>query len=155
FSHAAHMLGAARITSFDVDPLAVQCCLEMKHRAGDPSTWDVFHGSILDNATLQQLVPADIVYAWGVLHHTGDMWTAIRNAASFVKPGGRLFISIYNRLEYDSLKNYRGSHAWLRHKRAYNHSGWLGKHIMEYWFASKDVIGQILSLQNPLKEIRD
>ena len=38
----------------------------------------------------------DIVYSWGVLHHTGKMWFAIDNTIKLVKPGGRLFISIYN-----------------------------------------------------------
>ena len=154
FSYAAHAMAAEHITSFDVDPLAVQCCMTMKKRADSPSNWNVFQGSILDPATLQQLPRVDIVYSWGVLHHTGDMWTAIRNAATFVKPGGRFFISIYNRLEYDSLTRYRGSHAWLRLKRVYNRSGWVGQRAMECWFAGKDIAASVVSLRNPVHQIR-
>jgi len=154
FSYAAYAMGAERITSFDLDPLAVQCCLTMKERAGNPDNWEVFQGSILDPGALQRLPLVDVVYAWGVLHHTGDMWAAVRHAASFVKPGGCLFVSIYNRLEYDSLTRYRGSHGWLRIKRAYNRSGWLGKRIMECWFAGKDIAVSLLSLRNPLGHIR-
>ena len=154
FSFAAHALAAEQITSFDVDPLAVQCCLNMKQRAGNPGNWEVFQGSILDPKTLEHLPSVDVVYAWGVLHHTGDMWTAIRNAAQFAKPGGRFFISIYNRLEYDSFTSYRGSHGWLRLKRAYNRRGSLGKRAMECCFAGKDIAASLLSLRNPLRQIR-
>jgi 2-polyprenyl-6-hydroxyphenyl methylase/3-demethylubiquinone-9 3-methyltransferase len=154
FSYAAHTLAAEHIISFDIDPLAVQCCLHMKERAGNPENWEIFQGSILDPKTLEHLPAVDVVYSWGVLHHTGDMWTAMRNAAQFVKPGGRLFISIYNRLEYDSFTSYRGSHGWLRLKRAYNRHGSLGKRAMECWFAGKDIAASLLSLRNPLHQIR-
>ena len=45
---------------------------------------------------LQSLGQFDVVYSWGVLHHTGQMWTALDNAAPLVTPGGKLFIAIYN-----------------------------------------------------------
>ena len=153
FSYAAHAMGAQHITSFDIDPFSVQCCLTMKERAGSPQNWDVFQGSILDPETLRRLPAVDIVYSWGVLHHTGDMWTAIRNTAHFVKPGGHLFISIYNALEYDSLTRYRGSHGWLRLKRAYNRRGRIGKRAMEGWFAGKDILASLVSFRNPLRQI--
>jgi 2-polyprenyl-6-hydroxyphenyl methylase/3-demethylubiquinone-9 3-methyltransferase len=38
----------------------------------------------------------DIVYSWGVLHHTGDLWKALENASKAVSPDGKLIISIYN-----------------------------------------------------------
>jgi 2-polyprenyl-6-hydroxyphenyl methylase/3-demethylubiquinone-9 3-methyltransferase len=42
------------------------------------------------------LVPFDVVYSWGVLHHTGDMWRALGNMPPLVNPGGDLVLSIYN-----------------------------------------------------------
>ena len=48
----------------------------------------------------------------GVLHHTGDVWTAIDNAASLVRPEGRLWIALYTRT-YASPRS-------LRTKRLYN-----------------------------------
>ena len=61
-------------------------------------------GSILDPVTLdtlKKLAPGelgyDIVHSWGVLHHTGSMWQGIDNAASLVRPGGTLFLALYNR----------------------------------------------------------
>lgn len=154
FSYAAHSLNAERVTSFDIDPDSVRCCLEMRARAGNPENWTVFDGSILDTELLQQLPQADIVYSWGVLHHTGDMWQAIRNAAKLVKPGGRFLIAIYNNLEYDTLTGLRGSRGWLKLKRFYNNSGGLIRRCMECTMASKDILKFLITLNNPFTAIR-
>jgi 2-polyprenyl-3-methyl-5-hydroxy-6-metoxy-1,4-benzoquinol methylase len=151
FSYAAHLLGAKQITSFDLDPFSVQCCEHMRQKAGNPENWQVMPGSILDREFLAKLPPADVVYSWGVLHHTGEMWTAIRNARKLVKPGGKLFIAIYNKVEYDTLTGYRGSHGWLRLKRLYNRSGWFIKRTLESGLAAKDVFAHLVTLRNPLR----
>lgn len=39
----------------------------------------------------------DVVYSWGVLHHTPDPTAAVREAARVVKPGGRLCLMLYAR----------------------------------------------------------
>ena len=97
FSLAAARLGAERVHSFDYDPASVGCTLELRRRYGPPATdWVVARGSALDGDYLDSLGRFDVVYAWGVLHHTGDMWAAIANVGGAVAPGGRLFISIYN-----------------------------------------------------------
>lgn len=155
FSRVAHSLGAARIVSFDVDPLSVECCLRMRSEAGNPANWNVLHGSILDDSFVRTLPRADVVYSWGVLHHTGDMWRAIRNAADLVRPGGRFAIAIYNKVEYDTLRSWRGSYWWLRMKRAYNRGGPATKRAMEWTLASKSVAGMLLRLHSPMREIRD
>jgi 2-polyprenyl-3-methyl-5-hydroxy-6-metoxy-1,4-benzoquinol methylase len=96
FSLAARRLGAI-VRSFDYDPHSVGCTQELKRRYFEhDSNWTVGHGSVLDKQFLNSLGTFDIVYSWGVLHHTGQMWTAIDNAAALVRPGGRLFIAIYN-----------------------------------------------------------
>jgi SAM-dependent methyltransferase len=96
FSLAAYRLGAT-VHSFDYDPESVGCTQELRQRAhADPTRWHVEQGSVLDAAYLQQLGEFDIVYSWGVLHHTGSMWTAIDLAAQRVAPGGQLWIAIYN-----------------------------------------------------------
>ncbi|HEU4652532.1 MAG TPA: class I SAM-dependent methyltransferase [Steroidobacteraceae bacterium] len=155
FSYVARKLGAERIVSLDIDPKSVECARYMKKQAGNPSNWEILHGSILDQTFVRSLPESDIVYSWGVLHHTGNMWQAIRNAASLVRPGGRFAIAIYNKVESDTLRQWRGSYRWLRIKRAYNRGGAVRKRLMELAFASKDVASMMVRLKNPVKEIRE
>lgn len=95
-SLAARRLGA-RVHSFDYDARSVACTGELKRRyfPGD-GQWAVAQGSVLDEAYLDRLGQFDIVYSWGVLHHTGAMWQALGNVDRLVAPDGRLFIAIYN-----------------------------------------------------------
>lgn len=96
FSLAARRLGA-RVRSFDYDLDSVTCAVDMKDKyfPGDGG-WVVERGSVLDGEYLLSLGVYDVVYAWGVLHHTGEMWRALDLVAGSVAPEGRLFVAIYN-----------------------------------------------------------
>ena len=112
FSLAARRLGA-EVTSFDFDPQSVGCTTELRRRYfPDDSRWRVMQGSVLDRDFLASLGRFDIVYSWGVLHHTGAMWEALGNVAPLVAEGGRLYIAIYN-------DQGRSSRIWTKVKRAY------------------------------------
>lgn len=146
FSLGALRLGASRIVSVDVDPFSVRSCEELKRRAGNPAQWDVVHGSILDSALVTRLSKADIVYAWGSLHHTGNMWQAIRNTASLVEPGGLFYLSIYNK-----VLGRKGSEFWLRVKRLYNRSSRPTKLMLETaHFVRNGLLRKLVSFENPL-----
>lgn len=113
FSLAARRLGA-RVRSFDYDPQSVACTAELRrrYRPDDPD-WTVGRGDVLDPAFVASLGAFDVVYAWGVLHHTGDMWRALEHVADRVAPGGRLYIALYNDQGVQSG-------IWRGLKRVYN-----------------------------------
>jgi SAM-dependent methyltransferase len=113
FSLAARRLGA-EVHSIDFDPLCVACALELKriHFPND-SAWTIQAGSVLDSRLMSRLGTFDIVYSWGVLHHTGQMWAALSEACQRVSANGRMFIAIYNE------QGVR-SRWWWHVKRTYN-----------------------------------
>lgn len=113
FSLAARQMGAT-VFSFDYDPKSVACTKELKRRYfNDDEKWSIKEGNILDNDWITTLGQWDIIYTWGVLHHTGAMWQALDNVDKLVKPGGLLVVSIYN----DQGGNSR---RWHSIKRRYN-----------------------------------
>lgn len=96
FSLAARRLGA-NVYSFDFDPQSVACTKELKERYfSNDLDWHIEQGSVLNNSYMAGLGQFDVVYSWGVLHHTGAMWLAIEHALQRVAMGGQIFIAIYN-----------------------------------------------------------
>jgi len=113
FSLAARRLGAS-VVSFDYDPQSVACTTELKRRYFDgDENWRILEGSVLDPSFLRSLGTFDVVYSWGVLHHTGAMWRALDNVKVNTKPSGKLFIAIYNHC--GEISQY-----WLKKKIIYN-----------------------------------
>jgi len=147
FSLAARRLGA-RVHSFDYDPTSVACARELKKRyfSNDPA-WTIEEGSILDNHYIKSLGKFDVVYSWGVLHHTGNMWNALENVLPLIVENGKLFVSIYN----DQGKK---SVLWRRVKKIYC-SGLLGRclavGLFVPFFCLRGLFFDILKIQNPTK----
>jgi 2-polyprenyl-3-methyl-5-hydroxy-6-metoxy-1,4-benzoquinol methylase len=151
FSLAARRLGA-RVVSFDHDPGCVSCAesLRQRYRPND-SGWRIMQGSALDDAFMRELGSFDIVYAWGVLHHTGEMWRALAQACLRVAPGGRLFIALYN-------DQGRASKYWLAIKRLYNAlparaQPALVALVLARWMPSL-ACGDLINRRNPLDRYR-
>lgn len=113
FSLAARRLGA-KVHSLDYDAQSVACTAELRRRYFlNDADWIVEQGSALDGDYMKQLGQYDIVYSWGVLHHTGAMWLGIEHALQRVAQQGQFFVAIYND---QGVK----SHAWWLVKYLYN-----------------------------------
>jgi len=152
FSLSACLLGAARVVSFDYDPDSVSTSESLRSRFEIPAErWSISRNSVLDETFMATLEPADVVYSWGVLHHTGDMWRAIDLAAGRVKPGGLFAIAIYNRVD----RYPDQSSMWWKIKRAYTTGGPLVRLALETVYVSNFVLTRLVTLRNPLKPILD
>jgi len=111
-SLVARRLGA-EVHSFDFDPESVTATRELKERfAPRDSLWHIEQGSAVDAGYLKRLGSWDVVYSWGVLHHTGSMWSAIGVVSDCVARDGILAIAIYNDQGLQSR-------VWHSVKRAY------------------------------------
>jgi 2-polyprenyl-3-methyl-5-hydroxy-6-metoxy-1,4-benzoquinol methylase len=147
FSLAACSLGA-KVTSFDFDPQSVACARELKRKYFPENMgWQISEGSALDEDYLISLGQHDIVYSWGVLHHTGAMWQALANVVPCVASGGELFIAIYN-------DQGRASDVWTLVKKTYC-SGLLGRLLVQaiyipYFFLPAFGL-DLLKFRNPFK----
>jgi 2-polyprenyl-6-hydroxyphenyl methylase/3-demethylubiquinone-9 3-methyltransferase len=151
FSLAARRL-KARVRSFDFNPRSVACAETLKERffPGDPD-WSVGQGSVLDESFMASLGTFDVVYAWGVLHHTGDMARALELAGRRVALGGRLAVAIYN---------HQGgaTRRWTWVKKTYNNSSWpvKGALLLSSLVATWGVtVAKDLLSGNPFRSWRD
>jgi len=152
FSLAALRLGAATVRSFDYDPVSVACAESLRQQFFPGSSrWVIERGSAIDQTYVSSLGTWDVVYSWGVLHHTGAMWAAIENVAGAVAGGGTLFISIYN--DQGPLSRF-----WTAIKRAYN-TGFPGRAVVLVIFVPVFVVRglarDLLEGRNPLRRYRE
>jgi SAM-dependent methyltransferase len=137
-SLAALRLGALRVHSFDYDPDSVASTTELRRRiAPDAAEWTVDQGDVLNERYLESLGSFDVVYSWGVLHHTGAMWKAVGNAADRVAPGGVLCIALYN-------DQGRASRVWKRLKHTYNSLPRVLRPLLVFAYA---VYGELRSIE--------
>jgi 2-polyprenyl-6-hydroxyphenyl methylase/3-demethylubiquinone-9 3-methyltransferase len=147
FSLAAWRLGAS-VTSIDYDPDSVACTMRLRaDLAEGEGRWHVAQGSVLDPATMTPLRHFDVVYSWGVLHHTGHMWDAIDAAAQCAAPGGCFFIAIYN---YQPI--------WTRYYTAVKQAYAASPRAVQRLFvaayateqAARGLVKDLFTLRNPL-----
>jgi 2-polyprenyl-3-methyl-5-hydroxy-6-metoxy-1,4-benzoquinol methylase len=154
FSLSALQLGASDVYSFDYDPDAVACTRMVQERFApfvEREHWQITEGSALDKDFLARLGQFDVVYAWGVLHHTGAMWKALANVAPLVSPNGKLFISIYN-------DQGMASRLWKRVKHTYNRSGrptrWLLTFLAGTYFTAIRMLVQLRDIRHSRFRLR-
>src|SRR5580658_7115599 len=145
FSLAALRLGAARVQCIDVDENSVMATRRLLSRCEPAGNWKVEAASILD---LPQNFPKnfDIVYSWGVLHHTGAMWSAIKCASGLVAKGGHLVLALYRKTMLCPF--------WTLEKRLYTNHPLTFAPVANAVFRTAWVSGQLLTGRNTLARIR-
>jgi len=126
-SLVARRLGAD-VTSFDYDPASVSATEQLRRQFHpDDDNWTIVSGSVLDPLFLSTLGAFDVVYCWGVLHHTGSMYEGLEHLSGMVRPGGWLYIAIYNDQGW-------ASGMWRKVKKEYNRAPALVRSMMVGWF---------------------
>ncbi|NQV88718.1 MAG: glycosyltransferase [Parcubacteria group bacterium] len=153
FSLAALKHGAKEIFSVDVDESSLSTTKATKEKfAPDAENWNINFGDILKESTVEHLrEKGDIVYSWGVLMATGDMYKAFDNIVKLVKPGGHLIIAVYNTTP--------SSEFWWHTKKIYKKAPWIVQKLMVYamflYWMIKRMIGNVYLFlsKKPLKNI--
>ena len=94
---AAARLGAT-VTAIDLDPESVRTTVKLAHRFGLAASITARCASVfeLDSSEMGKY---DVVYSWGVLHHTGKMWSALNSVAGLLAegPDSQLVVALYRR----------------------------------------------------------
>ncbi len=147
FSFSMYLLGAKEITSMDIDPFSIKCANFLRSNIKNQTKWKIIHESILNKKFISQLGKYDIVYSWGVLHHTGKMWEAIRNSATLVRKNGLFYIAIYNKTRFSDF--------WLKIKIFYNLLPFMGKVMVDYgYFIIYYLLYPLFLIENPFRLLK-
>ena len=146
FSLAALHLGAAHVTSTDIDEDSTATTRAVLSSFDDPKRWSAERVSVFDLRPERQGT-FDIVYSWGVLHHTGRMWPAVEAAARMVEPGGLFALALYEKTPLCGF--------WRVEKQAYMKAGRWGQKLLRGLYVAAYSAGLAATGRNPLKWRRE
>lgn len=145
FSVAALRLGAKEVLAIDIDPDSVTTTRNLLSRE-TKGAWRAEQMSVFDLPD-QVSQRFDVVYSWGVLHHTGDMWRAIERASEMVAPHGTFAFALYERTPLCG--------AWKVEKRAYRSFPKPVQKLCRGIFLTAWGAGMLVTGHNPLRYIRE
>ena len=145
-SLAALALGAKKVIALDIDPDSVKTTHDVLSKNSVNNNWECFELSVFELDALK-LGKFDVVYSWGVLHHTGDLWRAVEKTAFLVQDSGFLAIAIYIKTPF--------CWVWKWEKRLYSKFPRFLQKICLNFFASVWLLGKLVKGINPVRYIRE
>ena len=145
-SLAALRLGAAEVVAIDIDPNSVETTRRVvaARAPGAPFRAEVLSVFEADPGKLGEF---DIVYSWGVLHHTGDMWNAVAKAATLVRPGGLFALALYQKRPTCGF--------WTWEKRVYTNMGRWPRKLARGLFGGMILAHLTMCGRNPIAYVRN
>ena len=143
---AAIKLGAREVVGVDIDENSVEASRRCLSRFATHATWRVSQASVFD-LDPDRHGRYDVVYSWGVLHHTGNLRLALKKAAALVPERGLLAIALYRK---SPMCNF-----WRREKRFYSRApGWI-QAPMRWLYQAACLTNVVRQGNNPVSFIQD
>ena len=71
----------AKVLAIDSDAYSIISTTNLLKKFSPNKNYKIEQKSILDDKFLRKVRKFDVVYSWGVLHHTGEMWQALENCS--------------------------------------------------------------------------
>ena len=133
---SASRLGVSRIMAVDIDPDSVATSNAVLSNNDVKTPYKTETISVFDLDPKRQGT-FDIVYSWGVLHHTGSMWEAVSKAASMVAPNGLLVIALYRKTHMDLF--------WKLEKQIYAYAPQIVQNVMRAAYIAAFRLGKIVT----------
>jgi SAM-dependent methyltransferase len=143
-SLAALRLGAVRVVGIDIDPDSVAASTATVARFA-PGAHAEFKVRSVFEVTPEEFGSFEVVYSWGVLHHTGDMVAAIEAAARMVAPGGEFYLALYGKTAFCGL--WRRVKHWYSNATPQSQRRTMGVYLLLFrarcWIKGRDLASYV------------
>ena len=144
-SLAALKLNAKYVKSFDINKKNIINTKKIISKFWEKNNYDVEVMNILEANDYS--IKYDIVYSWGVLHHTGEMNIAIKNSINYCKKNSILFIALYEKTIYCKM--------WRMIKKFYNNTNRINQFLLLNFYNILKIFGLLITLKNPYLYVKN
>jgi 2-polyprenyl-6-hydroxyphenyl methylase/3-demethylubiquinone-9 3-methyltransferase len=145
-SLAALKLGCARLLAVDIDDVSVATTRRTLSFHAPDGRWECYRASVFDLDP--KVVGAfDVVYSWGVLHHTGSLIEAMTRALHCLKQDGLAVFALYRKTPCCGL--------WTAEKRWYAQAPSWAQAFAYGTYVALFCAGLLFTLRSPRRYIED